>query len=215
MRNIIRTKAVELSAIPAIAYKQKIQQGSAIKILRLDKDESAVCSIDRRTGEPKSYGKVDAKLFPPEAFEEAIEELCGAPYTARGNITIDVSKYEPPKAEVLPEEKVDMVGSDEYKAIVDRYSDEHGKMNHALLNKDFMQFAAKSKVVSEMLGNRASVDEILLFIVKSRATFIANKRKSLEDGEVLALIETLDEIDTRGAFKELKAWIKKSLSKVK
>jgi hypothetical protein len=213
MRNIIRTKAVELSAIPAIAYKQKLAMGCAIKILRLDKDASAVCSIDKRTGEPKAYGAKDAKLFPDEAWEEAMEQLTGAPYTARGNINVDVSKYEPAKAECLPEEKVDMVDSDEYAAIVDRYSDENGRMNYALMNKDFMQFAAKSKKVSEMLGNKESVDDIMVFIVKSRATVIAGKRKSLEDNEVAALIETLDEINPRSAFKETRAWIKKQMAR--
>ncbi|MCL2071756.1 MAG: hypothetical protein FWH07_05935 [Oscillospiraceae bacterium] len=213
MRNIIRTKAVELSVIPAIAYKQKIQEGSAIKILRLDENVSAVCTIDKRTGEPVAYGKADAALFPAEAFDEAIELTCGAPYNARGNISIDVSKYEPTAEEVLPDEKIDMVDSDEYGAIIERYTDEKGRMNYALMNKDFMQFAAKSKVVTQMLSDKAEVDDILLFIVKSRATFIAGKKQSLEDKEVAALIETLDEIDPRSAFKELKAWVKKQLSR--
>ncbi|MCL1904340.1 MAG: hypothetical protein FWF94_07975 [Oscillospiraceae bacterium] len=213
MRNIIRTKAVELSVIPAIAYKQKIEEGSAIKILRLDKNESAVCSIDKRTGETLPFGKVDKSLFPAEAFDEAIEMTCGAPYTARGNINIDVSKYEPPAEDVLPEEKTDMVNSEEYIAIVERYKDERGRMNYTLMNKDFIQFAAKSKVVSEMLSNKAGVEEIVLFIVKSRATVIAGKKQSVDDNEVSALIETLDEIDPRSAFKELKDWIKKQLSR--
>ena len=55
--NIIRTTAVELAAIPAIAYKQKLSAGGAgIKIFRLDTDASAVFSIDRRTGEAVPYG---------------------------------------------------------------------------------------------------------------------------------------------------------------
>jgi hypothetical protein len=219
MRNIIRTKAVELSAIPAIAYKQKIQQGCAVKILRLDKDVSAVCSIDKRTGEPKAYGKADAKLFPAAAWDEAMELTCGAPYTARGNINVDVSKYEPPEfdkdAVEVTAKGVDspVVDSREYNAIVERYCDENGRMNYALMNKDFMQFAAKSKVVSQMLGEKASVDEIMGFIVKSRAAFVANNKKTLEDSQVVALIETLDEINPRSAFKELRAYIKKQLSK--
>ncbi|MDR0197176.1 MAG: hypothetical protein LBI36_03020 [Oscillospiraceae bacterium] len=213
MNNIIRTKAVELSVIPAIAYKQKLSGGSGIKILRLDKDVSAVCTIDRRTGETKPYGKVDGKLFPIEAFDEALEMTSGMPYSARGNISLDVSKYEPPKSEVLPEEETDMVDSDEYNAITERYSDEKGKLNYALMNKDFMQFAAKSKTVSEMLASGAKADDILLFIVKSRATFVSGKKKSLDDKQVSALIETLDEINPRSAFKELKDYIKKRLSK--
>ncbi|MCL1866365.1 MAG: hypothetical protein FWF82_03030 [Oscillospiraceae bacterium] len=213
MRNIIRTKAVELTAIPAIAYKQKIQQGCAIKIQRLDQKKDAVCSIDKRTGDPKPYGKADAKLFPPEAWEEAMELTCGAPYSARGNINVDVSHYEPAKEEILPQEKVDMVDSDEYAAIIERYSDENGVINYALMNKDFMQFAAKSKVVSQMLADKANIDDIMIFIVKSRATVVAGKKKSLDDNEVAALMETLDEINPRSAFKELKAYIKKQLSR--
>jgi hypothetical protein len=76
-----------------------------------------------------------------------------------------------------------------------------------------MQFAAKSKKVSEMLGERLSVDEIMIFIVKSRATVIAGKRKSLEDAEVAVLIETLDEINPRSAFKETRSWIKKQMAR--
>jgi hypothetical protein len=216
MNIIIRTKAVELTTIPAIAYKMKLQAGGAgVKILRLDKDASAAYSIDRRTGESKPYGKVDGKLFPPEAFDEAIDLTQGMPYSARGNIKPDISKYEIPKEEALPEAEKDMVDSDEYNAIVERYSDELGKMNYALMNKDFIQFAARSKAVSQMLAKRAKVDEILLLIVKSRAALIANKRKCLEDKQVQALIETLDEIDPRSAFKELKDYIKKQLARKK
>ena len=218
LRNIIRTKAVELSTIPAIAYKQKIQEGCAVKILRLDVDANAVCTIDKRSGEPVPYGKVDGKLFPAEAFDEAIELTCGAPYSARGNITPDISKYEPAESvDCVDSDKPQssVVDSDEYVAIVDRYTDEKGRMNYALMNKDFMQFAAKSKVVSQMLADKKSVDDITVFIIKSRATFIANKKQSLEDDEVIALIETLDQIDPRSAFKELKAYINRRLSKSK
>ena len=49
--NIIRTKAVELSTIPAIAYKQKLCSGGAgVKILRLDRDSAAVLTLDKKTG---------------------------------------------------------------------------------------------------------------------------------------------------------------------
>jgi len=217
MENIIRTKAVELSAIPAIAYKVKLQAGGAgIKILRLDKDVSAVYSIDRRTGEAKPRGKVDSKLFPSEAIDEAAELTSGMPYSARGNIKPNISMYKTPqKEEIVAEEDIDMVGSDEYDAIVERYSDEKGKMNYALMNKDFIQFAAKSKVVARMLADKADIDDITLIVVKSRATVISGNKKSLEDKQVTALIETLDEIDPRSAFKELKAYLKRQMARQK
>jgi len=214
--NIIRTTAVELTAIPAIAYKQKLQAGGAgVKIFRLDQDAAAVFTIDKRSGEAVPYGKFDAALFPEEAVAEALEATVGLPYSARGKLTITVFE-EPAAAEDVTEtetEKVDMVGSDEYKAIVSRYANEKGKLNYTLMNKDFIQFASKSKVVNDLVAAKAPVADIVLFIVKSRATFLSGKKESLEDDEVAALIETLDEIDPRSAFKELSAHIKRMLAR--
>jgi len=214
--NIIRTAAVELSSIPAIAYKQKLASGgSGVKILRLDVDAAAVITVDRRTGAGTPFAKLDAKLFPEEAIDEALEATQGLPYSARGKINVKVfeEKKEAEDVEEIEEEKVDMVKSDEYAAIVARYSDEKGKLNYALMNKDFMQFANKSKIVADMLGAKASVDDMLVFIVKSRAAFIAGKKDSLPDKDVAALIETLDEIDPRSAFKELTAFLRRKLAK--
>jgi len=213
--NIIRTKAVELTTIPAIAYKQKLASGGAgIKILRIDGDQSAVCTIDKRTGEMLNYGDIDENLFPFEAFYEAFDLTSSLPYSARGSIKlIPVQIDELDVVEEAPLEQTDMTLSPEYQAIIERYGDEDGKLNYALMNKDFIQFAAKSKVVSEMVGSRASQDEILTFIVKSRATVISNRKESLDDTSVALLIETLDEIDPRSAFKELKAHIKRMQAK--
>ena len=216
--NIIRTKAVELTVIPAIAYKQKLASGGAgVKIMRMDCDKSAVYTIDKRTGESVPYGVIDEELFPPEAFDEAIEQVIGLPYSARGNIKISVFEQvlQDDVIEDAPEDQVDMTLSPEYAAIIERYSDEKGKLNYQLMNKDFIQFASKSKVVSDMAANRATQEEILLFIIKSRATFIAGKKESLDDESVKLLVETLDEIDPRSAFKELKAYIKRILARKK
>jgi len=208
--NIIRTTAVELATIPAIAYKQKLASGgSGIKILRIDGDQSAVCTIDKRSGDLVPYGNFDEELFPVDAFDEAYELTNSLPYSARG--TIKVTPVEVDSAidvvEAAPIEQTDMTLSVEYQAIIDRYSDEKGKLNYTLMNKDFIQFAAKSKVVADMIADSASQDEILAFIVKSRATVIADRKESLDDASVALLIETLDEIDPRSAFKELKAYI--------
>ena len=76
--NIIRTQAVELGTIPAITYKQKLASGgSGLRILRLDQSATAIVTIDRRTGEAAPYGKIDAKLFPDEAIDEAMELTSG------------------------------------------------------------------------------------------------------------------------------------------
>ena len=219
MMNIIRTQAVELCSIPAIAYKQKLSAGGAgLKLHRLDSNETAVFDIDRRTGEAKPYGPHNnkEKLFPEEALREALELTRGLPYSARGKIEVKGFTTMATEPEDVTEdlvEAVDMVDSDEYQAIVTRYSDEQGKLNYTLMNKDFIQFAAKSKTVDELVAKHASEEDILLFIIKSRATFLSGKKESLDETQVAKLIETLDEIDPRSAFKELKAWIRRMLAK--
>ena len=214
--NIIRTMAVELSEIPAIAYKQKLSAGGAgIKLLRLDQDAFAVFTIDRRTGEAVPYGSYDPELFTDEALAEALELTSGLPYTARGKLRVTVFEDEAQAEDVAETEleKVDMVNSDEYKAIIQRYTNEKGKLNYPLMNKDFIQFASKSKVVAGMAAEKTTAEAIVLFIVKSRATFLSGKKESLSDQDTAALIETLDEIDPRSALKELTAYIKRQLAK--
>jgi len=214
--NIIRTTAVELTSIPAIAYKQKLSSGGAgVKLFRLDQDACAVFTIDRRTGEGVAYGNYDAALFPDEAVYESLELTTGLPYTSRGklNITVFEEKKDAEDVEETETEKIDMVTSDEYKAILARYANEKGKLNYTLMNKDFIQFASKSKVVASMAAEKAAVGDILLFVVKSRTALLAGKKDSVSDAEAAALIETLDEIDPRSAFKELNSYIKRLLAK--
>ena len=216
--NIIRTRATELTTIPAVAYKQKLASGGAgVKLMRIDREETAVATIDKRTGEPVHYGIVDESLFPYEAFEEAVDLLEGLPYSARGKLKINVTDA-PDAGDIDADgtpEKINMVDSDEYLAIIERYCDENNKLNYQLMNKDFIQFAAKSKVVSTKIDSRASVEEIMVFVVKSRAAMIAGKKESLPDDLAKALIETLDEIDPRSAFKELAVYIRRMQGKNK
>ncbi|MCL2498030.1 MAG: hypothetical protein FWF06_05380 [Symbiobacteriaceae bacterium] len=235
--NIIRTKAVELSTIPAIAYKQRLRAGGAgIRVMRLDQDASTMGLIDKRSGDVQTFHGIDPTLFPPEAFDEALELLLGLPYSGRGKIAItvfteaeddDVVDSKEPEdvdeeqaTEVAPSEEanpelLDMTHSAEYLAIVERYSDEKGKLNYQLMNKDFIQFASKSRVVSTMVNDRALTEEIVIFIVKSRAALIAGRKQSLDDLHTAALIATLDEIDPRSTFKELRAHINRMLARRK
>jgi len=215
--NIIRTASVELASVPAIAYKLKLPSGGAgIKLIRLDRDASAAVTLDKRTGEQVPYGPVDAALFPLEAFDEAAELLGGLPYSKRGNIRLSYAAQEAETEASEPEvepEAPNMVDSDEYAAIVKRYADDRGKLNYTLMNKEFIQFAARGKAVAKLVGERAAAEVILTEIIKNRAAFISGKKDNLSDDEVNALIDTLDEIDPRSAFKELKAHIKRMLAK--
>jgi hypothetical protein len=165
----------------------------------------------------RPYGIVDEAFFPMEAFDEAFELTISLPYSARGNIALLVLEEAQPDdvSEQAPAEQVDMTLSPEYQAIVERYSDEKGKLNYTLMNKDFIQFAARSKVVADMVGAGASQEDILVAILRSRATEISRQKESLDDNSIKLLIETLDEIDPRSAFKELKAYINRLLAKNK
>ena len=217
--NIIRSAAVELTVIPAIAYKQKLQAGGfGLRVLRLDQDAVAVFSIDKRSGAAFPYGPVNEELFPNEAIEEALDMTNGLPFSSRGKIKI--TSYELPKdaEDVIIDdepEAVDMVDSAEYKAFVEQYTDEKGKLNYPLMNKDFIQFASRSKTVSNMIAGGSTEEDIVAFIVNSRACLLTGRKDSLPDREVALLMETLDEIDPRGAFKELKAYLRRQLARNK
>ena len=214
--NIIRTTAVELSEIPAIAYKQKLTSGGAgLRILRLDQDAAGVFTVDKRTGLAVPYGKIDENLFPQNAVDEALELTLRLPFSSRGKIKVSVFEEVKEQEDVTIDqpEIADMVDSDEYNAIIGRYSDEKGKINYRLMNKDFIQFSAKSKLVGELVAKQANEEDIIMHIIRDRASFLANKREPLSDTQVSGLIETLDEIDPRGAFKELKSHIRRMLSR--
>lgn len=214
--NIIRTSAVELSTIPAIAYKQKLSAGGAgVKIHRIDRDATAVITIDRRTGEGVAYRLYDARLFPEEAVAEAIELTIGLPYSSRGKLKVTEFDKARDAEDVTETEKTDMVNSDEYKALIQRYGDEKGKLNYGLMNKDFIQFASKSKIVNDMVDKGETQESILNYIVSNRAAFLSGKKENLGREDAEALIETLDEIDPRNAFKELIAHIRRMQARLR
>ncbi|MCL2360629.1 MAG: hypothetical protein FWC73_02310 [Defluviitaleaceae bacterium] len=217
--NIIRTKVVELEVAPVVAYKIKLRHGgSGIKMHRTDQEATVFVEVSTRTGDVIIDGRVDQEVFPYAAFDEAMEQLAGLPYSARGKVKIMISD-DVEEEEVCADAQVgcdlpyaaQMIESPEFKSIVDRFSDENGKLNYALMNKQFMQFAQTSKVVSEMVGRRESEKDIRLFILKNRAAFLANKREHLSDEETNALMEALDEINPRSAFKELNLYIRRRL----
>jgi len=220
---ITRSKVVELSSVPAIAYKVRLKTGgSGIKFHRTDKEESAFALIDKRSGEAMLDERVKSELFPEEALLEATELLVGLPYSARGKVKFIVSETVDDDEVCVPEDEApethsdtcaNVIDSDEFVAIVGMYSDVNGKMNYQLMNKQFIQFASKNKTVTDLVGKRASVDEILLSVVKNRASFLAGKRENLGDNEALALIDAIEDIDPRSAFKELKLHIRKLLAR--
>ncbi|MDR3293193.1 MAG: hypothetical protein LBT20_03715 [Clostridiales bacterium] len=214
--NTIRTKAIELETIPALAYKQKLPTGGAgIKLHRIDRDAAAAYTIDKRSGKAIAYGKIDETLFPEKAVTEAIDATAGLPYSIHSRVVLKLSS----SVETLPQEEeptkatTELLASKEYAAILKEYTKESGKLDYTRLNKDFIQFAAKSKTLVTLAAKSAPLEELLLFTVKNRAAYLSKSKDNLSDEQISALIDVLNEIDPRSAFKELSAYLKKLLGK--
>jgi len=208
--NIIRTPVVELTKIPALAYKYKMSSGGAgIKIIYEGTDNTETFAITRR-------GELVATTpngFVSDAAREAFELTQGLSYSARGKVKA-IFVAEADEDEVAPETpEYNMVESDEYKAWVAAYTGDNFKMNYAKLNKDLIQFAAKNKTVAEMVSEKEPVEAVLRRIVQIQTSNLTNNKEYMTPDVAEALIATLEELDVRSAFKELKLYIRGMYSK--
>ena len=215
---MIRTEIVQLESIGAIAFKQKLTAGGA-GITIITPDDKAVFSVNKRDGSCVPYGKADTKLFTDAVVNEVLELTKGLPYRRLGTITKVYADKHCDEASVEAEtddEKVvvDIIASAEYKEFIYQYTDKAGKFSYQLMNKDLMQFASKSSVVSKMLAEKTDVDSIVMYVVKSKAADLAHN-KGMDDIKLAAFIETFDSMNTRSAFKELKAYLRGKMSRKK
>ena len=207
--NIIRTSVVELTKAPALAYKFKMSSGGAgIKIVYAGTDKTESFAISKR-------GELIASAHSPvnDAALEAYELTLGMPYSARGKVKA-VFAADADEDEVSPEmPEYDMVESDEYKAWVSAYAGDGNKMNYAKMNKDMIQFAAKNKTVAQMIAEKEHVEAIVRRIVQIQTSNLTKNKEYMTSEMADALIATLDELDARSAFKELKLHIQRMYSK--
>ncbi|GAB4154350.1 MAG: hypothetical protein Fur0046_34260 [Cyanobacteria bacterium J069] len=211
---MLRTKIVELSTIEAAAYRQKLRDGKAgVVILRYDTAQPGLATVNRRTSEPDPAANIDLKVFPLEAFQEAIELTAGMPYSRRGPVKLSGVREEPGTEEESPEEGA-TVDSAEYAAIVKAYTNKKGELSYDLLNKDFIQFAKSSKVVADMIANGASESEIRDRVIRVKLESLTNN-PSLTDAQTQRIVEMLDEVSPRHVFRELNDEIRKMLSQAK
>jgi hypothetical protein len=209
---VIRTKIVELSTVEAAAYRQKLRDGkSGIVILRYDTPQPGLASVNRRTGTPEPSANTNLEMFPIEAFQEAIELTSGMPYSRRGAVKLSGNKEAADTDEESPEELA-TVDSAEYEAIVKAYTNKKGELSYELLNKDFIQFAKSSKIVADMVANRASVDEIRDHVVKVKLESLTGNR-DLTLAQTKRIVEMLDEVSPRYVFRELNDEIIRMLSR--
>ena len=86
---MIRTSVVELTTIPAVAYRQKLTAGgSGVTICRYGEKQVGIASISTRSGKAIPAENCPAELYPAEAFDEAIELTRGLPYKKLGKVTM-------------------------------------------------------------------------------------------------------------------------------
>jgi hypothetical protein len=209
---MIRTIMVELSTMEAAAYRQKLRGGnSGIVIMRYDTAQPGIAMVNRKSGEPDISHNTDPKLFPLEAFKEAMELTFGMPYSRRGKVKLSAEKEDPGTQEETAEELA-TVDSAEYEAVVKAYTNRKGELSYELLNKDFIQFAKSSKIITDMVANRASEDDIRNHVVKVKLENLTGNRE-LTMAQTQMIVEMLDEVSPRHVFKELNDEIRKMLGR--
>ena len=213
---MVRTNVVTLTSIPGIAFRQKLLAGgSGIVIVREDCAQPGFASISKTSGEAIPAKNNPKKMYPKEAFQEAITLTAGLPYKRQGMIKLigkELAEETPAEAE-LPEEEV-IVDGEDYQKIVDRYTDKNGKLSYELLNKDMIQFAHRSSRVRKMAEDQESVESIRLYITGTKFRSITGN-SDLTDAQVLLITDLLDEVSLKGVFKELNDELRKMLNAAK
>ena len=207
---MLRTKAVKLTVIPAMAFRVKLPGGPSITIQRSDYQQPGIASISRTSGEAIPAANINTKMFPPEAFKEAIELTNGLPYNRtkeKRQKGIKVTKEMTKEEKEIVEEEI-AIDTAEYQKIVDKYSDKKGKLSYDLINKDFIKFAKSSSVVRDLAEEGATAKKIHNYIVVNKIRNITDNH-DLSDKEVKALVGLLDEVYPKGIFKDLDSEIRK------
>ena len=206
---MIRTNVVKLTSIKGIAFRQKLLSGgSGIVIMREDSAQPGIASISKTSGDPILTANTSKKLFPLEAFKEAISLTAGMPYRKQGKVQL---KSELPAEEPVTEEQVEeevVVDSAEYEKIVEKYTDKNGRLSYELLNKDMIKFAHSSSKVRKMVEDGESVEAIRLYAVGTKFRNVAGN-PDLTDKQVLKMVELLDEVSPKGVFKEFNDELRK------
>ena len=202
---MLRTKAVKLSVIPAMAYRVKSPKGVNITIQRSDQKQPGIATISRTSGEAIPLKNTDVKAYPIEAFNEAIRLTNGLSYKNEKGVKVSKEMVKEKK-----EKKVEVVEVNEkdYQKIIDKYSDKNGKFSYDLMNKDFISFAKRSSVVKGMIAEGESTARIRNYIVATKFRNITGN-DDLTDKQIKKIVDRLDEMSEKGVFKELDAELRR------
>ncbi len=212
---MIRTVVVALTVIPGFAYRKRLSiGGSGIVILRPGTAQPGLAGISRTTGEPVLSENTPTALFPIEAFREAAELTRGLPYRNLTGVKLVLDQpAEAPEVveDSLPEEAA-AVSSEEYNAVVRKYTDSEGRLSYDLLNRDLIRFAHRSSTVRAMASAGEGVDAIRLYITGTKFRSIT-KNNNLTDAQILRISALLDEAYPRGVFQELNKELRRMIGK--
>ena len=205
---MLRTKAVKLTVIPAMAFRIKTASGPSITIQRADTEQPGIASVSKTSGKAVPAANTNLKLYPEEAFDEAIRLTNGLPYKKQKGIKVTKDMVKE-KKEKEPEEVI--IDSEEYLKIVDQYSDKNGKLSYDLINKDFIKFAKSSSHVRKMIEEGTTAAKVRNYVVASKIRNITGNDK-LDDKQIKKMVELLDETYAKGIFKDLNNEIRRMLS---
>ena len=210
---MIRTNTVELKTIDAVAYREKLRDGSSsIVIVRYDTKQPGIAAISRTSGEPIISKNTPSKKFPKKAFEEAMELTRGLSYKNQGSVKLEKKKVAKPKKEKEPEEV--FIDQKAYNKIVKKYTDKKGTFSYDLLNKDLIKFANSSSKVKDLLAEGKTSKAVAKYVVEHKFRTVG-ENPDLTGKEVAAMVELLDEQSPKGVLKELNDYLRLKVSKNK
>jgi hypothetical protein len=218
---MVRTEIVRLKSMEVIAYKVKLPAGGA-GITLVNQSGDATFTINKRNGEFLPYRLENVFSLSDECIAAALKEAVTAtrsmPFGLRGPVAYTADKSDKAMEEMdcagnaeaekdATDDEKFVVLSGAYTAILEKYTDKKGKFSYALMNKDMIQFASRSKMVTDMIAAKIDTEQIVVHIVNNRVTELKRGHK-LTEGFICELVEILDDMDTRSAFKELRKWIR-------
>ncbi len=216
---IVRTMLVELSTIPGVAYRQKLLSGTGLVVMRYGTTQPGLATLSRTSGDPVPASNANLDLYPINAFREAFALTSGLPFSRRGKVQL-IELASPPKPDTTsaiedaPLVDFSIVDSPEYQAVLDAYTSQKGELSFHLLNKDFIQFASSSKTMAEMIASNATIEDLRNHAVRAKfETLTGNTR--LTDTQLNGIVELLDEISPRSAFREFEDELRRMLSQAK
>ena len=210
---MIRTSVVELTTIPAVAYRQKLPAGgSGVTILRYGEKQCGIASISTRSGKAIPAENNPAGLYPAEAFDEAIELTRGLPYKKQGKVTVLKKSFK--EAEPKAEEEEIPVDLAAYDKLVAKYTDKTGKLSYELINKDLIKLLKSSSVARKLVAEQATPAKIRNYVVGAKFRDVTGS-KDLTDKQLKQLSDMLDNVYPKGVFKELNDEIRKALAQAK